>query len=74
MVFDHASKNHLTTVKGVPNVNDYTSLAKVYHGKELKVNPAFTELDMGVHKIMKTTTYSIGKKGTDAPNEKFSST
>jgi hypothetical protein len=22
-------------VKGVPNVNDYTSLAKIYHGKEL---------------------------------------
>lgn len=28
---------------------------------------------MGVHKLMKTTTYSIGKKGLDAPNEKFSS-
>lgn len=28
---------------------------------------------MGVHKLMKTTTYSIGKKGYDAPNEKFSS-
>jgi hypothetical protein len=28
---------------------------------------------MGVHKLMKTTTYSIGKKGVDAPNEKFSS-
>lgn len=30
-------------------------------------------MDMGVHKLMKTTTYKIGKAGADAPNEKFSS-
>jgi hypothetical protein len=63
MVFDHASKNHLTTANGVPNINDYTSSAKTYHGKNLKVNSTYKDLDMGVHKLMKTTTYSIGKKG-----------
>jgi hypothetical protein len=38
------------------------------------VDKKFKDLDLGVHKLMKTTTYSIGKKGHDAPNEKLSST
>jgi len=54
-------------------VNDYKSLANVYHGKHLSVDQTHIELDRGVHKVMKTTTYSIGKKGHGAPNEKDSS-
>lgn len=54
-------------------MNDYTSQAKIYHGKALSVDKKYQDLDMGVHKVMKTTTYSIGKKGADAPNEIFSS-
>jgi hypothetical protein len=31
-------------------------------------------MDKNVHKIMKTTTFKIGKEGESAPNEKISST
>jgi hypothetical protein len=31
-------------------------------------------MDKNVHKVMKTTTYRIGKEGENAPNEKISST
>jgi hypothetical protein len=29
------------------------------------------DLDKGVHKVMKKTTYTIGVQGDDAPNEKL---
>jgi len=61
--YDQSSKNHLTTAKGGPNVNDYTSTKKVYHGKSLQVERGHIDLDLGVHKVMKTTTYQIGKEG-----------
>jgi hypothetical protein len=63
------SKTHLTTAKGVPNQPDYTPVTRVYHGKHLSVDPRHIDIDEGIHKVMKTTTYSIGKKGSDAPNE-----
>jgi hypothetical protein len=63
----------LTSAKGGPNVNDYKSIGRVYHGHAHSVDRSHIELDLGVHKVMKTTTYSIGKKGLDAPNEKLSS-
>ena len=67
--YDQSSKAHLTTAKGGPNKADYTPVARVYHGKQLSVDPAHINIDEGIHKLMKTTTYSIGKKGDDAPNE-----
>jgi len=39
----------------------------------LSVDQGHIDLDKGVHKTMKTTTYAIGKKGEDAPNEVNSS-
>ena len=71
--YDQSSKAHLTSAKGGPNLNDYKSLSRVYHGQSLAVDKHHIDLDLGVHKVMKTTTYQIGKKGTDAPNEKTSS-
>ena len=73
LAYDQSSKNHLTTAKGVPNVNDYKSTKKTYHGKELKVDKEHIDIDLGIHKVMKTTTYKIGKEGENAPNEKTSS-
>jgi hypothetical protein len=67
--YDLGSKAHLTAAKGGPNKADYTPVARVYHGKLLSVDPAHVDIDEGVHRLMKTTTYSIGKKGDDAPNE-----
>ena len=73
-VFDQSSRSYLTKESEIgPNKNDYKSLAKVYHGKHLAVDSKHIDLDKGVHKTMKTTTYSIGKKGQDAPNEIVSS-
>jgi ribosomal protein L30E len=69
LTYDQSSKAHLTSVKGAPNKADYTPVARVYHGKRLSVDPAHIDIDEGIHKVMKTTTYSIGKKGEDAPNE-----
>ena len=71
--YDQSSKAHLTSAKGAPNLNDYKSLSRVYHGQAKAVDQNHIDLDLGVHKVMKTTTYQIGKKGTDAPNEKTSS-
>lgn len=71
--FDQSSKAHLTSAKGCPNLNDYKSLSRVYHGQSMTVDKNHLDLDLGVHKVMKTTTYQIGKKGEDAPNEKMSS-
>jgi hypothetical protein len=72
--FDQAPRAYLTKASDIgPNVNDYTSIKNTYHGKQLSVDQTHIELDRGVHKVMKTTTYSIGKKGIDAPNEKDSS-
>jgi len=71
LVYDQSSKSHLTTAKGAPNFNDYTSQAKIYHGKYKSVDKSHIDLDKGVHKVMKTTTYTIGKEGEDAPNEKL---
>lgn len=67
--YDQGSRGHLTAAKGGSNKADYTPVARVYHGKQLSVDPAHIDIDQGVHKLMKTTTYSIGKKGGDAPNE-----
>ena len=53
----------------LPNKADYISNVKHYHGKPLTLNPSHVELDKGVHKIMKTTTYQIGELGDNAPNE-----
>ena len=64
LAYDQSSKNHLTTAKGCPNVNDYKSTKKTYHGKELKVDKDHIDIDLGVHKVMKTTTYQIGLEGT----------
>ena len=72
IAYDQSSKAHLTSAKGGPNVNDYKSIGRVYHGHAHSVDRSHIELDLGVHKVMKTTTYSIGKKGLDAPNEKLS--
>jgi len=71
--FDQSSKAHLTSAKGAPNLNDYKSLSRVYHGQSLAVDKNHLDLDLGVHKVMKTTTYQIGKEGGGAPNEKQSS-
>ena len=73
IAYDQSSKAHLTSAKGGPNINDYKSIGRVYHGHAHSVDRSHIELDLGVHKVMKTTTYSIGKKGLDAPNEKLSS-
>lgn len=73
LAYDQSSKNHLTTAKGNPNVVDYKSTKKTYHGKELQVDKDHIDIDLGVHKVMKTTTYQIGKEGKMAPNEKTSS-
>ena len=32
LAYDQSSKNHLTTAKGAPNLNDYKSIGRVYHG------------------------------------------
>jgi len=66
---DQSSKAHLTTAKGGPNAADYTPIARVYHGKQLSVDPAHLDIDEGIRRLMKTTTYTIGKQGEDAPNE-----
>ena len=71
--YDQSSKAHLTSAKGGPNVNDYRSLSRVYHGQSKAVDKGHIDLDLGVHKVMKTTTYAIGKKGAGAPNERTSS-
>ena len=74
MYYDHASKAHLTSATGPSQHNDYKSLSKVYHhGNNLEIDPGYKELDFGVHKFMKKTTFRIGKEGEDAPNEKVSS-
>ena len=76
LAYDQSSKNHLTTAKGGPNVIDYKSTKKTYHGKELSVDTDHIAIDLGVHKVMKTTTYQIGHEGTkgqQAPNETTSS-
>ena len=74
-IFDQAPRKHLTKASDIgPNQSDYKSLAKVYHGKHLSVDQSHIELDKGVHKVMKTTTYAIGKKGEGAPNEKDATT
>lgn len=70
LVFDQSSKSHLTTAKGAPNFNSYTSQARTSYGKYRSVDKKHQELDKGVHAIMKKTTYSIGEQGLDAPNEK----
>lgn len=44
-------------------------MVKIYHGKHLSVDPRHIDIDNNIIKVMKTTTYSIGKKGHDAPNE-----
>jgi hypothetical protein len=44
-------------------------MVKIYHGKHLSVDPRHIDIDNNIIKVMKTTTYSIGKKGYDAPNE-----
>jgi len=67
--YDQSSKAHLTTAKGGPNAADYTPMARVYHGKRLSVDPAHLEIDEGIHRLMNTTTYTIGKQGEEAPNE-----
>ena len=53
----------------MPNRPDYVPIQKIYHGKQLSVDPKHVSIDDKIVKIMKTTTYSIGKKGHDAPNE-----
>ena len=73
LVYDQSSKAHLTSAKGGPNVNDYKSLSRVYHGQSQSVDKNHIDLDLGVHKVMKTTTYQIGKEGAAAPNERTSS-
>ena len=68
--FDHAPRSHLTTESPIsPNKVDYISQVRQYHGKPLSIDPSHVELDKGVHKLMKTTTYQIGKEGKDRPNE-----
>ena len=73
LAYDQSSKAHLTTAKGAPNLNDYKSLARVYHGQAPSADKTHHDLDLGVHKVMKTTTYQIGKEGSAAPNERQSS-
>lgn len=73
LAYDQSSKAHLTSAKGGPNLNDYKSLSRVYHGQSMSVDRNHIDLDLGVHKVMKTTTYQIGKQGGDAPNERTSS-
>lgn len=63
LTYDQSSKAHLTSAKGAPNLNDYKSIGRVYHGQAQSVDRSHIELDLGVHKVMKTTTYQIGKKG-----------
>lgn len=68
--FDQAPRSYLTMESNIiPNKADYISNVKHYHGKPLTLNPSHVELDKGVHKIMKTTTYQIGELGENAPNE-----
>ena len=57
------------SANGIPNKVDYIPMTKIYHGKHLSVDPRHIDIDENVMKVMKTTTYSIGKKGFDAPNE-----
>lgn len=71
--YDQSSKSYLTTAKGAPNKNDYSTSLNTYHGKELVVDPKHHDLDQSVHKFMKKPNYSIGKKGSGAPNEVLSS-
>ena len=68
-VYEHGSKQHLTTVKGSLYSSDFTPTTRIYHGKHLSVDPAHIDTDKGIQKLMKTTTYTIGKQGSDAPNE-----
>ena len=72
--FDQSSKAHLTSVKGAPNRIDYKSQNKVFHGKAGRVDKSHIDLDLGVHKLMKTTNYQIGKEGENPPNEITSTT
>jgi hypothetical protein len=67
--FDESSKAYLTRSPGMSN--HYVSQNRVYHGKALSVDKSHIDIDKGVHKVMKTTTYQIGKLG--GPNEKTSS-
>lgn len=68
--FDQAPRAYLTMESKIsPNKADYVSNVKHYHGKPLSYNPSHVELDKGVHRLMKTTTYQIGELGKNAPNE-----
>lgn len=62
-------KSQYFTQKSIQNKRDYIPMANVYHGKHLSVDPKHIDIDENIIKVMKTTTYSIGKKGHNAPNE-----
>jgi len=39
----------------------------VYHGRSLVIDKGYKDLDMGVHKLMKSTTYKIGNEEVNDP-------
>ena len=44
--FDQSNKNYLTTIKGGPHQNDYTTYKnKVHHDKEITVDPKHIDID-----------------------------
>lgn len=67
--YEQFFKNDLLSGQSITNKADYVPTAKVFHGKHLSLDPTHMDIDDKIVKIMKKTTYSIGKKGRDAPNE-----
>jgi len=44
--FDQSNKNYLTTIKGGPHQNDYTTYKnKVHHDKDITVDPSHIDID-----------------------------
>lgn len=72
---DFSDVSHLTKGQGITAHVDYVSAQNIYFGKEdVKKEEKHKAIDDAIIKVMKKTTYTIGKQGDDAPNEKKTST
>lgn len=56
--FDQSERKHLTSVKGGPHEADYkTQKSRDHRDKNIRVAEDHIDIDKGVQKLMKTTTY-----------------
>ena len=71
-VFDYSNKDYLTK-KDLKDKSDYNTSTRNFHGRAYSQDKQNQEDAKKIHEFMKTTTYTVGQKGKNAPNEKLSS-